>query len=185
MIFFDTDCLSSFLWVNEERLVAQVRPGPLIIPVEVIKELSNPAVPHLGKKVQYLLRNGLMSPGEIMTGTEEAVLFYEMVHRPKEGMYSIGRGEAAALALAKVTDGIVASNNFRDINLYLTGYGLRHITTGYILAHVLEKGLITECKGNSIWKDMLARRRILPTSSFTEYLRCFYARDQSAAGREI
>ena len=38
------------------------------------------------------------------------------------------------------------------------------------MKEALAKGIITETQGNEIWGKMLARRRILPAGSFTEYL---------------
>ena len=39
-----------------------------------------------------------------------------------------------------------------------------------ILMEALNKGLITVDEGDGIWMNMLARKRKLPTSSFSEYL---------------
>ncbi len=64
----------------------------------------------------------------------------------------------------------MASNNLKDIALYVKELGLRHITTGDILMEALDKGLITEVEGNAIWASMLAKRRKLGAGSFTEFL---------------
>ncbi len=56
-----------------------------------------------------------------------------------------------------------------------------NITTGFVLARAKEKERIDEQEGNHIWAAMLARRRKLPTESFTNYLRTLYPRDQAAA----
>lgn len=32
-------------------------------------------------------------------------------------------------------------------------------------------GIITESEGNAIWADMIRRRRMLPTATFSEYLK--------------
>ena len=66
--------------------------------------------------------------------------------------------------------GILASNNYRDIAPYIERYGLKHIDTGGILVEALEKGLITEEDGNIIWANMIARNRLLPAPTFSEYL---------------
>ncbi|MFI3213203.1 MAG: hypothetical protein R3Y24_07660 [Eubacteriales bacterium] len=84
---------------------------------------------------------------------------------------SIGKGEAAGIALAKTYDGILASNNWRDIAVYIERYNLKHIDTGMILTEALEKKIITEEQGNDIWKRMINKNRRLPTGTFTEYLK--------------
>ena len=47
--FFDTDCLSAFLWVREESILAKLYAGKIILPAQVYNELQR--VPHLLAKV--------------------------------------------------------------------------------------------------------------------------------------
>jgi hypothetical protein len=72
--------------------------------------------------------------------------------------------------LAKSTCGILASNNLRDIKTYIEEFVLRHVTTGDILIQALKGGYITESQGNAIWASMLAKRRKLGFTSFTDYI---------------
>lgn len=44
-IYFDTDCMSSFLWTNESNLLVQLYSGIMYLPKEVEKELSYPRLP--------------------------------------------------------------------------------------------------------------------------------------------
>ena len=83
----------------------------------------------------------------------------------------IGKGEAAVLAHAKKHNGIVASNNTKDVMPYVEKYNLERITTGDILVMALENGIITEKEGNVIWSKMLKRNRWLNEDSFTSYLK--------------
>lgn len=85
MIFFDTDYISSFLWVKREHLLVNLNLGQLMLPQEVFRELSNPSIPHLGRQVQTLLSTGNIQCMDIITGTEEARLFYQMVYNPEKG----------------------------------------------------------------------------------------------------
>lgn len=106
----------------------------------------------------------------IEVGTDEFILYQKLTSSPEGGHKIIGPGEAASISLAWVHDGIVASNNLRDIALYIDELKLKHITTGDILIEALEKGFITETEGNNIWASMIAKRRKLGAGSFTEYL---------------
>ena len=108
---------------------------------------------------------------EIQAGTEGHQLYTEFTRKPKPGHVVIGRGEAASLALAKSENGIVASNNLKDIAQYITEYQLSHKTTGDILTEALDSGFITEQEGNTLWANMLKKRRKLGANSFTEYLK--------------
>lgn len=85
--FFDTDCLSAFLWVREESILAKLYAGKIILPAQVYNEL---------KKVP--------------------------------------------------------------------------LTTGDILVEALDAGFITETEGNTIWAEMIRKKRRLPTATFSEYL---------------
>lgn len=170
-LFFDTDCLSSFLWVREENILLKLYPGRIVLPKQVFDELSNPSIPHIKHKVNELLFKGEISTKEILLGTEEFSLYYNLAISPPRGGKPIGRGEAAAIALAKAYDGIVASNNLKDISSYVERYGLEHVTTGDILVAALHKGYINEIIGNQIWTKMIQKRRMLPAATFTEYLK--------------
>lgn len=85
-----------------------------------------------------------------------------MTCSPKDGLKIIGNGEAAGIAMAKHRNGILCSNNLRDIIPFIKKYDVKNITTGEILKEALKADLITEDDGNRIWAEMLAKRRILP-----------------------
>ena len=53
-VYFDTDCLSAFLWVNNQSILAQLYPGRIVLPKEVYIELSNPGIPHLKARVEIV-----------------------------------------------------------------------------------------------------------------------------------
>lgn len=40
-LFFDTDCISAFLWVNEESLLEKLYPCKIVIPKEVYNGLRH------------------------------------------------------------------------------------------------------------------------------------------------
>lgn len=170
-LFFDSDCISAFLWIGNENLLARLYPGRIIIPKPVYDELSYPGIAHLKARVDALLSAGQAQVAAIATDTETYRLYYQLAVSPKEGHAIIGKGEAASIALARNCNGILASNNLRDISGYVKEFHLRHITTGDILVEALKKDYITEEQGNAIWVSMLARRRKLGAASFTEYLR--------------
>ena len=75
--------------------------------------------------------------------------------------------------MAKHNDGILASNNLRDIIPYVEKYAITHITTGDILIEAMDAGIITEAEGNTIWAGMIRKRRTHPTATFSDYLANF------------
>ena len=93
-----------------------------------------------------------------------------MTENPDQGHKIIGEGEASSIALAKVKNGIVASNNFNDILTYINEYSLEYTTTADILVDAYKRGMIDENQGNAIWTNMLRKRRKLGAASFSDYL---------------
>ncbi|HZX46429.1 MAG TPA: hypothetical protein VFF83_04085 [Clostridia bacterium] len=170
-LFFDNDCISSFLWVNEEHILFKLYPGRIVLPSQVYYELCNPSIRHLKHRIDQLCLSGELSIKEILLNTEEYRLYHGLAIAPLVGVKRIGKGEAAAIALAKTYNGILASNNLKDISRYVKKYKLKHVTTGKILVAALQASYIDETTGNQIWHNMIARKRILPTKSFTDYLK--------------
>ena len=113
----------------------------------------------------------LVSIQEIDIDSKEYSTYYQLTESPAKGHKVIGNGEAASISLAKKHGGIVASNNLRDIQTYISEFRLKHTTTSDILVDAYDRGLITENEGNIIWSNMLAKCRRLGASSFTEYLK--------------
>ena len=169
-LFFDTDCLSAFLWVANESLLPQLYPGKIVIPKPVYTELDRPSISHLKARVDALVATNLVTIQEIAVGSDVYETYYQLTEEPTSGHKTIGSGEAASIALAKHYGGIVASNNLRDISTYITEFSLKHTTTADILVDAYERGLITESQGNTIWSDMLSKRRRIGGASFSEYL---------------
>ncbi len=72
-LFFDTDCLSSFLWVDKENILSKLFRERIVIPKEVYDELSHPAVNRVkGLKVQLdaMVKRKEATIETIMVGTE-------------------------------------------------------------------------------------------------------------------
>lgn len=167
--FFDTDCLSAFLWVHDESILSRLYSGRIILPAQVYNELKK--VPHLLERVNTMKNNGDLTVESMEVGSAEYQDYLQMTEAPAAGMRIIGKGEAAGIAMAKGRGGTLASNNVKDIFAYVTRYGLRHITTGDILLEALNSGIITEADGNDIWVKMIQKRRSLPTATFTDYIK--------------
>lgn len=169
--FFDSDCISAFLWVGEQNLLTTLYPNRIIIPQSVYDELSHPSIPHLKSRIDALLSSNQAKLESIILDTPTYDLYRKLTVNPDPNHLVIGKGEAAAIAMAKTENGIIASNNLRDIQSYVDELNISHITTGDILVEALEKELITEEQGNTIWASMLARKRKLGALSFSDYLK--------------
>ena len=166
--FFDTDCISSFLWVGEINIVAALFGPDIIIPREVYSELSRPTVPHLKSGVDRLIKAGLATVMDITVDSTDSafILYREMTTLNPSGGPVIGKGEAASIALAYVHQGTLASNNLKDIAGPVKKYGIKHITTEQILRMAIEKGVIVPAQATSIWWDLKRRGSRLPDVQF-------------------
>ena len=69
-LIFDTDCLSAFLWVNQQSLLVQLYPDQIVIPSEVLAELSFPGIAHLKARIDLMIKNKDVKLASIQTGTE-------------------------------------------------------------------------------------------------------------------
>ena len=167
-IFFDTDCICAFLWVNEVCLLEKIVDGKIMIPKPVYDEIDRPSIPHLKRRVDLLLERGSAEIVYLSVDSEEYALYRELTTFSGNNKV-IGRGEAASISLAKTYDGILGSNNLKDVAYYVEKYSLKHMTTGDLLVEAYERGLITEAEGNAIWQAMLNKRRQIGAQSFTEY----------------
>ena len=54
-LFFDTDCLCAFLWINDTNILHELYGGRIVLPEPVYQELSNPCIPHIGQRTDLLL----------------------------------------------------------------------------------------------------------------------------------
>lgn len=167
-LYLDNDCVSAFLWVSSETLLVNLYKGRIIIPMQVYDEIRR--VPSLKYKMDTLIARNELKVQSIVFGTPEAELYIRLTTKPDPGFRNIGNGEASAIALAKYNNGILGSNNLRDVRPYVQLFQIQHITTGDILIDAFAKGLISESQGNKIWTDMIRKQRKLPTATFSEFL---------------
>ena len=167
--FFDTDCISSFLWTSTEHLLIHCFGNDMIIPRQVYNEISS--VPHLQQKIDVMINNGNLAIEDLLVGSEENNLYLDLTDYTRSSKLPlIGRGEAAAIVLSKKNNGVLASNNFRDVRYYVKLYGLEHIATHHIIHKAVNDGILSNAQADEIWKQMVAKRRKLPFSTFVDYL---------------
>jgi len=167
-LFLDTDCLSTFLVVQRENLILQLYAGRIGIPQQVFLELRK--VHFMKDRVDGLLKAKRVMLYQITAGTDSEDLYVKLTTNPDKGYKLIGSGEAAAIVLTMQHNGILGSNNMRDILPYIQLFNLKHRTSADIMAEALEQHLINEGQGNVIWRDMLQRNRKLPADTFTQFL---------------
>lgn len=167
-VVFDTDCISSFLWVKRLDLPESLFPGQILIPRQVMAELENL------KRFTYYAWVPKLLESKIQTGDFGLVDIPAVNGMVKEYLAltrRMGSGEAAALTLVRSVGGTVASNNCKDVQTYCEQNRLELIRTEEILCLAVVRGKITESEGNILWNDMKKTKRKLPGYDFSEALR--------------
>jgi hypothetical protein len=94
-LFFDSDCISAFLWVNEQNLIALLYPGMVVIPKPAYDELSYPTTPHLKQRIDSLINNNQATLEAIPVDSDTYALYQKLTTSPDEEHKVIGPGEAA------------------------------------------------------------------------------------------
>lgn len=177
-IFYDTDCLVSFLVIGEGDLLNKLF-SKIIIPKQVYDELSHPNSPPIIKnELEQYKKDNFIEIKDISIKDKE----YYVYEQIKNGVWHedekcIGKGEAAALALAIQNEGVIASNNLSDIEFYVKDNDLYILTSSIILVQALEKNIISEDDAEEMWSKMIDRKRNLPASSFKHYYCIIYPDD--------
>ena len=166
-IFYDTDCLSCFISINDVSILKELF-KQVIIPYEVYNEFTKVNI--LKNRVDNLINEKFIKVIDFDINSNTYQLFIKL-HRGYQFDKEIGKGEAAAIALAVENNGILASNNTKDIMKAVEKYGLTRIKTGDILVKAYKCEIINEDEGNEIWKKMLNQKRYLTENSFSEYLK--------------
>lgn len=173
-IVFDTDCISSFLWIKRLDIVNALFPNEIIIPQSVYNELNKIKSPQYRFLFNDLYTQILQENFElknIMVTSWEFNEYRKLISmkNPKR----IGSGEAAAIVMARALKGTLASNNLRDILPYVGKNKLPYICTEDILYLSYEKNYFSIEEGNQIWNDMKRIGRMLPDCDFNEIVRRF------------
>ena len=165
-IFYDTDCLSSFLQINRIDLLKKEY-SKIIISDKVKSELYNKNTPDkVKKRLTLLIQEGYVEIKDLELGSEEFDQYYEFITDDKTE--DIGKGELSIISLAITKNGILASNNLDDVCYFVKKYNLEHVTTSKIIVTCYEKGYLTFDEADNIWKKLLKNPKH-PQMSFKDF----------------
>lgn len=166
-IFSDTDCLSCFISINRTDILEKVF-KKITIPIQVYEEFEIAPNKKLIKKIDELISEEFIEVKDLATEVEKRNYTNFKRNYTKE---PLGRGEASAITLAIMYNGILASNNTRDVIVLVKEYNIKWIKTGDILKKAIDKEIISEDEGNKIWEKMLNKGRLLGKyQTLTEYI---------------
>ena len=166
-IYFDTDCISSFLWTDTTYILANLYGNKIVVPTLVLEELKK--VEHLYKKLDKMINVGVVKTQSFSFNSEEFEI-YTLLKVGDKVHPKIGNGEASVISLAKCNEATMASNNLKDISYYIKYYQLNNLTTADILNEALQKGIIDDEEVEEIWQKMRKRRQKMPENTFIEWM---------------
>lgn len=169
-IFYDTDCLSSFLEINDWSILEHLF-DEITIPNAVHEEFTRlpPSSPII-KNLEILIDTNFVKIEDInpFSNTYDIYRDIEKEYEMLNGKF-LGEGEAEAMALVVSNDGILASNNFTDIKYFVDKYQMPLMTSAYMICISVDNGFITKGKASDMWNQMWENDVTLPQSTFEEY----------------
>lgn len=117
-----------------------------------------------------LIQEGFVVIEEIIFGTPEYFDYNCMIQGFWTEDEPIGRGEAAAMALALKHFGIVASNNLTDVDDLSRLDEIPILTFSMIMSFCFELNLMSKDEIELIWQKILnTTNQTLPKKTFTKY----------------
>ena len=184
-VYGDTDCLSSFLLLDEVSLLESIL-DEVVIPEAVDQELrADRAPPQIVKNLEHLKEKKFIRVHDIDINSAEHRWYDEIrVEYQMNRGFPIGEGEAQAMALAIPNGGILASNNLSDIQYFVDKFRLPLLTSAYMIADSVDKGQISYEEAELTWQQM-QRNRILMPGSFEDYYQGQYLKDFKEYGKRL
>lgn len=168
LIFFDTDNLACFLWIDNRAILPLLFPGRIYVSEQVENEIIK--IPYLRSRFEILQTHGVVRSMAIEMDSPEEEEYYKLIDTSDKSRKVIGSGEASCMVLAKYHNGIIASNNTVDIQEYCIANNIKQIRTGDILQLACAKDYITEADCERLWQEMLAAGRWLTAPTYKEFV---------------
>ena len=168
-LVFDNDCLASFIWIKRLDILELLYEDRMYVPQVVVDEMSflkrSSTYKWVYEDLIDAINNGIFTVITINIGDEA---FDEYNRLRKQGK---GKGESAAIAIAKTMDNYTACNNLSDIREFVENDEINNIVTLDILYEYYKKEGRDITDIENIITDMRSKERNLPNISFAEYVR--------------
>jgi len=168
-VFYDIDCLFSFLKVDKVDLLEETF-SKIIISTNIYESFNNPSFSHVFKeKIDTLISKGFVKIEDISLNTDVFNHYYSLIN--EYNGKAIGKGEASIIALACKNNGTILCNNYENISFHIDKYNLKYITTGEIILQLYNNKTIKFDEAFTIWKQMIDKGINLPSRSFSLYIK--------------
>ncbi|GAW30616.1 hypothetical protein [Carboxydocella sp. JDF658] len=164
-LVLDTDVISCFAWVKRMDILEKLYSGKMVVPAEVVYEISNRRVQHLKAELTRSVDKKYIEVVSLQPLGDDGQTFVAL---RETGKY--GSGEAAVMAYAKVNGGTICSNNLRDVLRYCQKYNLALLSTRAIMYDAICKKVISETEAQNVWTEMINKKRQLPCKTIKEVI---------------
>lgn len=172
-LVFDNDCLASFIWIKRIDILVDLYKDRIFVPQVVVDEFSfmkrYSKYSWVYEDVIEAINAGLFKVIEIES---EHQAFFEYNKLIKMGK---GKGESAAIAIAKTMDDYTACNNLRDIRPFIDNNEINNLLTFDILFEYYNKNSKSVEEIEAIITEMRSKKRKLPDIRFEKYIEDNYS----------
>src|SRR6056297_2545006 len=172
-LVFDNNCLASFIWIKIIDILKKLYNGRMFIFQVVVDEFS---FLKRYSKYKWVYEELLKAINEnffkIIEINSVSQAFYEYTKLRNMGK---GKGESAAIAIAKTMDNYTACNNLRDIRPFIDNNEINNLLTFDILFEYYHKNSKSLKEIEAIITKMRAKKRKLPEIRFKKYIEDNYS----------
>ncbi|MCF8002462.1 MAG: hypothetical protein K9K76_11495 [Halanaerobiales bacterium] len=172
-LVFDNDCLASFIWIKRIDILTKLYSGRMFVPQVVVDEFS-----FLKRYSKYkwvykvLLESINKNIFKVIEIDSDSQAFHEYTRLRKMGK---GKGESAAIAIAKTMDNYTACNNLKDIRPLIDNNEINNLLTFDILFEYHHKTGKPIKEIEAIITKMRNKKRKLPNIKFKNYIKDNFA----------
>lgn len=177
-IFYDSDVLICFLKINEIEILKELF-SKVIISKNVKEELTNVNAPkNEVNEINRLIEEKFIEVVEIEVLSSEYSYYKCMINGFWSNGEKLGFGESSAMALAISNNGIVASNNLKDVSDICDNFNIPIITSSLIVSFSFELGSNSKNRIKDIWNKIIKNtNKKLPKKIFDEYYEELFEKD--------
>ena len=167
-LVFDNDCLTSFIWIKRIDILTNLYSGRMFVPQEVVDEFN-----FLKRYSKYkwvyedlldIINKNIFKIIDINSNNPAFYEYNKLRNKDK------GKGESAALAIAKNMDNYTACNNLKDIRPLIDNNEINNLLTFDILFEYYHKTGKPIKRIVTVITQMKNKKRKLPNIIFKNYI---------------
>lgn len=161
-ILIDADVIIHFIEGEQLDSIPLIFPDRIVFVDKVLEELFS--FPKYKVKAYNFYSSNNYERIEIDNNLEYIIEYAQLIK-------SVGKGEAACMAIAKTDKNYIASSNLSDIKEYCNKHGIKIITTMDFLWEAMNLKILTDVECNEFIGKVKAAGSKLPVDTIEEYVK--------------